>query len=90
MKITLFKRGKTYQAKTTVLGTVQTVSTGVHSKRFASKIAEDKLTRLLEQSDKPWRVTYLVSEFVRNAFHIRPKVANHRKHTIKSAQNYKW
>ena len=45
--------------------------------------------RLLEQSDKLLRVTYLVSEFVRNAFHIRPKVANHRKHTIKLVQNYK-
>ena len=76
-KITLSKRGNTYYAKNTILGKIQTVSTGVNSKRFAAKIAEDKLTRLLEQSDKPWRVTYLVSEFVRNAFHIRPNAANH-------------
>ena len=83
MKITLFKRGKTYHAKTTVLGTVQTVSTGVHSKRFASKIAEDKLTRLLEESDKVWRVKYLVDEFTRNAFHIRTKTATGVRNFVK-------
>ncbi|MAH97448.1 MAG: hypothetical protein CMI66_14955 [Pedosphaera sp.] len=76
-KITLFKRGKTYHAKITILGRVQTVSIGLNSKRFTAKIAEDKWKRLLEQSDKLWRVKYLVFEFARKAFHIRPKTAKH-------------
>ena len=70
-KINLFKRGKTYFAKSTVLGTVQTVSTGVRCKKTAKKIAEQKLTLLLQQSDSVWRVRYLVDEFTQNAFHIR-------------------
>lgn len=69
--ISLFKRGNTYFAKTTVLGTVQTVSTGVNCKKSAKKIAEDKLTRLIEQSDSVWRVRYIFNEFSRNAIHVR-------------------
>ena len=74
-EITLSKRGNTYYAIITILGTVETVPTSVNLKRFAAKIAEDKLTRSLEQSDKVWRVKYLVSEFVRNAFHVWLKTA---------------